>query len=157
MTPRKVFVICLFLLFSLVSFSQSKSRHFVFDYSFTVRNTDPGKPLAVWFPVPQSDDFQKITIISKSGDLPLEETRESEYGNRMFYAHTGKADKAEYHFSVKYDVVRYEHLAAVSVRTQAPAWQLKRFLQADKLVPITGRPAEIAAQQARPGMTDLEK
>jgi len=156
MTPRKVFVLCLFLLFSLVSFSQSKSRHFVFDYSFTVRNTDPGKPLAVWFPVPQSDDFQKITIISKSGDLPLEETRESEYGNRMFYAHTDKADKAEYHFSVKYDVVRYEHLAAVAARSQAPQKELKRFLQPDKLVPITGRPADIASQQVKPGMSEVE-
>src|SRR5215813_57638 len=156
MTPRKVFVLCLFLLFSLVSFSQSKSRHFVFGYSFTVRNTAPGKPLAVWFPVPQSDDFQKITIISKSGDLPLEETRESEYGNRMFYAHTDKADKAEYHFSVKYDVVRYEHLAAVAARSQAPQKELKRFLQPHKLVTITGRPADIASQQVKPGMSEVE-
>ena len=157
MTLRKFCVLSFFLLASLISPAQSKSRHFVFDYSFTVRNTDAGKPLSVWFPVAQSDDFQKITILSKSGDLPLEERREPEYGNRMFYAHTEKADKGEYHFSVKYDVVRYEHLAAVSVRTQAPSRELKRFLQADKLVPITGRPAEIAAQQVRLGMTDLEK
>src|SRR5215471_10853573 len=147
MTLRKFFSLSFFLLANLISFAQSKSRHFVFDYSYTVRNTDAGKPLSVWFPVAQSDDFQKITILSKSGDLPLEERREPEYGNRMFYAHTEKADKGEYHFSVKYDVVRYEHLAAVSVRTQAPSRELKRFLLADKLVPITGRPAEIATQQ----------
>src|SRR5215475_8192146 len=156
MTPRKIFVLCLFLLFSLVSFSQSKSRHFVFDYSFTVRNTDPGKPLAVWFPVPQSDEFQKITIISKSSDLPLQETRESEYGNRMFYAHTEKADKTEYHFSVKYDVVRYEHLAAVSASGHVSQKDLQRFLAPDKLVPITGRPAEIAAEQVKAGMSDMD-
>ena len=157
MTLRKFFSLSFLLLASLISFAQSKSRHFVFDYSFTVRNTDPGKPLAVWFPIPQSDEFQKITILSKSGDLPLEEAREPEYGNRMFYAHTEKADRAEYHFSVKYDVVRYEHLAAVSARTPASPKELKRFLLPDKLVPDTGRPAEIAAQQVRPGMSDLEK
>src|SRR5215470_4512723 len=156
MIPRKIFVVCLFLLFSLVSFGQSKSRHFVFDYSFTVRNTDAGKPLSVWFPVAQSDDFQKITILSKSGDLPLEETREPEYGNRMFYAHTDKADKPEYHFSVKYDVVRYEHLAALAARSQASQKELKRFLQPDKLVPISGRPADIASQQVKPGMSEVE-
>lgn len=157
MIPRKVSAFAFFLLLSLAAFGQSKSRHFVFDYSFTVRNTDPGKPLAVWFPIPQSDAFQKITIVSKSGDLSLEETREPEYGNRMFYAHTGKADKAEYHFSVKYDVVRYEHLAAVSAPSQAPQRELKRFLQPDKLVPIAGRPAEIAAAQVKPGMTQVQE
>ena len=156
MTLGKNIVLFLFLLFSLVSFGQSKSRHFVFDYSFTVRNTDPGKPLAVWFPVPQSDEFQKITIISKSSDLPLKETRESEYGNRMFYAHTDKADKAEYHFSVKYDVVRYEHLATVAARTHVSHKELKRFLQPDKLVPIIGRPAEIASLQVKPRMSEVE-
>src|SRR5215471_10377425 len=156
MTLRKFFSLSFFLLANLISFAQSKSRHFVFDYSYTVRNTDAGKPLSVWFPVAQSDDFQKITIISKTGDLPLEERREPEYGNRMFYAHTDKADKAEYHFTVKYDVVRYEHLAAAA-RSRASAKELHRLLQPDKLVPISGRPAEIAAQQVKPGESDLQK
>lgn len=154
---RKISAVSLFLLFSVFALAQTKSRHFEFDYNFTVRNTDPGKPLSVWFPIAQSDEFQKVAIISRSGDLALEETREPEYGNRMFYAHTDKADKAEYHFSVKYDVVRYEHLAAVAARHQASAGELKRFLQPDKLVPITGRPAEIAAQQIRPGESDMQK
>jgi hypothetical protein len=157
MTLRKVPALSLFLLLTLAAFGQSKSRHFVFDYSFTVRNTGPGKPLAVWFPIPQSDDFQKVSIISKSSDLPLVETREPEYGNRMFYAHTEKADKAEYRFSVKYDVVRYEHRAAVAARSQAPQKELQRFTEPDKLVPVTGRPAEIAAEQVKPGMSRLQE
>jgi transglutaminase-like putative cysteine protease len=154
---RKISAVCFFLLFSVFALAQAKSRHFEFDYNFTVRNTDPGKPLSVWFPIAQSDDFQKITIISQSADLPLQETREPEYGNRMFYAHTDKADKPEYHFSVKYDVVRYEHLAAVSAHAPASPKELQRFLQADKLVPITGRPAELAAAQVKPGETALDK
>jgi transglutaminase-like putative cysteine protease len=157
MLLRKICVLAFLLVLCLPSLGQSKSRRFVFDYSFTVRNTDPGKPLAVWFPMARSDEFQKVTIISKTGDLPLEETSEPEYGNHMFYAHTEKADKSEYHFSVKYDVVRYEHLAAVSVRSQAPEKELKRFLQPDKLVPISGRPAKIAGEQIRPGMSELQE
>src|SRR5258708_36392355 len=111
--PRRISVVSLFLLFGLCAFSQSKSRHFELDYSFTVRITDPGKPLDVWFPIAQSDQFQQGKIVSKSGDLPVKETSEGEYGNKMFYAHTGKADQAEYHFIVQYDVVPLEHLAAV--------------------------------------------
>ena len=158
MPLRKVSSAVLFLLFSLVSLAQTpQSRHFVFDYNFTVRNTDPGKPLQVWFPEAQSDQFQQVKILSKSGDLPLQETREPQYGNRMFYAHTDKADKAEYRFSVKYDVVRYEHLAAVASHDHPSAKTLQQFLTADKLVPVTGLPAEIASKQVKPGMPDMEK
>jgi len=107
-TPRQALSLSFLLLFAFASFAQApKSRHFVFDYNFTVRNAESGKPLQVWFPIAQSDQYQQVKIIAKTGDLPLQETRESEYGNRMFYAHTDKAVKAEYHFSVKYDVVRY--------------------------------------------------
>jgi transglutaminase-like putative cysteine protease len=154
---RKISAVSLFLLATFCAFAQSKSRHFELDYSFTVRVTDPGKPLDVWFPIAQSDQFQQVKIISRSSDLPLKESTEPEYGNKMFYAHTDKATEAEYHFSVKYDVVRLEHLAAVSAQKQVPAKQLARFLQPDKLVPITGKPAELAAEQVKPGMTDLEK
>jgi transglutaminase-like putative cysteine protease len=153
---RRISGVLLPLLFSLSAPAQ-KSRHFQLDYSFTVRVTDPGKPLDVWFPVAQSDEFQQVKVLSKSGDLPLHETTEPEYGNKMFYAHADKAGQPEYHFSVKYDVVRLEHLAAVSTANPVRAEQLARFLQADRLVPVTGRPAELAAQHVRPGMSDLEK
>ena len=154
---RRICAPALFLLLSFSAVAQSKSRHFELDYSFTVRITDPGKPLDIWFPIAHSDTYQQIRLTSKTGDLPLQETVEPEYGNRMFYAHADKADRLEYHFSVKYDVVRLEHLAAAFNQKQASGSELARFLQPDKLVPITGKPAELAAQQARPGMSDLEK
>jgi transglutaminase-like putative cysteine protease len=152
---RRISAVSLLLLSGVCAFAQ-KSRHFELDYSFTVRITDPGKPLDVWFPVAQSDEFQQVKIISSGGDLPLQQTTEPEYGNKMFYAHADSATNPEYHFSVKYDVVRLEHLAAVSVRKPASKQELARFLQPDKLVPITGKPAELAAQQVRLGMSDLQ-
>ena len=153
---RRISLVSLFLLVSLFALSQ-ESRHFTFDYSFTVRVTDPGKPLDIWLPLAQSDQFQQVQVVSKSGDLPLKQTRESEYRNQMLYAHTGKADKAEYHFSVKYDVVRREHLMNVFGPAPASVASLQRFLQADKLVPIGGLPAEIAAKQVQPGMSELQR
>jgi transglutaminase-like putative cysteine protease len=155
-TLRRFSAVSLLLLCAVCAFAQ-KSRHFELNYSFTVRITDPGQPLDIWFPVAQSDQFQQVKILSKSGDLSLKETTEPEYGNKMFYAHTDKATQPEYHFSVKYDVVRLEHLAAVSLKKPASDKNLNRFLQPDKLVPITGKPAELAAAQVRPGMSDLEK
>jgi len=155
-TLRRLSAVSLLLLCAVCAFAQ-KSRHFELNYSFTVRITDPGQSLDIWFPVAQSDQFQQVKILSRSGDLTLKETSEPEYGNKMFYAHTDKATQPEYHFSVKYDVVRLEHLAAVSLKKPASVRDLQRFLQADKLVPITGKPAELAAAQVRPGMSDLEK
>jgi hypothetical protein len=154
---RRISAVSFMLLVSLYASAQTKSRHFELNYSFTVRITDPGKPLDIWFPMAQSDPFQQVKVLSKSGDLTLKETTEPEYGNRMFYAHTDKATQPEYHFTIKYDVVRLEHLAAVSVKKPVPDKDLARFLQPDKLVPITGKPAELAAAQVKPGMSDLEK
>src|ERR1051325_11410290 len=154
---RRISAVSLLLFCALCAIAQTKSRHFELNYSFTVRITDPGKPLDVWFPVAQSDQFQQVKVLSKSGDLALKETTEPEYGNKMFYAHTDKATQPEYHFTVKYDVVRLQHLAAVSLKKPASEKDLQRFLQADKLVPITGKPAELAAGQVKPGMSDLEK
>ncbi len=154
---RRTSLVVLSLLFSLCAFAQTKHRHFELNYSFTVRITDPGKPLDIWFPMAQSNEYQQVKVLSKSGDLALKETTEPEYGNKIFYAHTGKADQPEYHFTVKYDVVRMEHLASVSVTKPAPEKELRRFLQADNLVPITGKPAELAMEQVQPGMSDLDK
>lgn len=154
---RRISAVAISLLFTLCALAQGKSRHFELNYSFSVRVTDPGKPLDIWFPIAQSDQFQQVKITFKSGDLPLQETSEPEYGNKMFYAHTDKADRPEYHFTIKYDVVRLEHLAAVSVKKPASEKELARFLQPDKLVPITGKPAKLAAEQVKPGMSDLDK
>jgi len=49
---RKISVVSLFLLASVFSFAQAKSRHFELDYSFTVRITDPGKRSTCGSPSP---------------------------------------------------------------------------------------------------------
>jgi transglutaminase-like putative cysteine protease len=155
---RKLCIILLCFAVPALGLAQSpRARHFVFDYSFTLRITDRGKPLDVWFPMAQSNRYQDVKIVSKTSDLPLEETVEPEYGNRMFHAHTNKAVNSEYRFSIRYEVVRREHLANTANEWPASSEELKRFLQPDRLVPVSGKPAEIASQQVKPGMSDMEK
>lgn len=120
-------------------------RHFTFHYAFTIRNTNPGAPLRVWIPLAHSGEFQSVKIVSQKGDLPLKQTRESEYGNEMLYAESPKADKSEYNFEIVYDVVRRQsapHRAQV-----LRASERQRLLAPDKLVPTTGVPAELAVKQ----------
>jgi transglutaminase-like putative cysteine protease len=158
---RKLCLVPFLVLLTSIAPPQSRqsqrTRHFTFDYTFTVRITDSGKPLDVWLPIAHSDPFQKVKIISVQSDLPLRQTSEAEYGNTIFYGHTERANKAEYHFSIKYDVVRREHVATASPRYVAGRPGLSQFLHPDRLVPVTGKPAEIAAEQVKPGMSDLQK
>ncbi len=160
---RRVSVVVLLSMVCTLSFAQSpRQRHFKFVYAFTIRNPDQGKPLRVWFPMAASDRWQRVRVLSATGDLPLRQTRESEYGDRIFYASTNKAEKSGYRFEVIYDVLRTERIGLRNGRrvgdgAEVSKTKLDRFLEPDRLVPVKGRPAEIAAEQTRGDDTPLGK
>ena len=115
---RRSLLALLLVLSSLPALAQTaltqNERHFNFHYAFTVKNINPGERVRVWIPLAHSDAFQDVKVTSKSGDLPLKQVRQPEYGNEVLYAETSKADKAEYKFSVDYDVMRREHVVLVN-------------------------------------------
>lgn len=138
------------------------SRHFTFHYAFTVKNVPVGERLRIWMPQAQSDAFQDVKIISATGDLALKKTRESRFGNEMFYAEAGKAQAGDLHFEVVYDVVRRErvilgrqipHMAALTLNER----EKKADLMPDKLVPVTGLPAELAVKVTADADTPVKK
>jgi len=144
-------------------------RHFTFTYEFHVNDVPQGQPIRIWAPLASSDAFQTVRVVSMKGDLPLRQTRESEYGDRMVYAETRKATRDRYDFAITYDVVRRERhvdlsraaLTAARANAFLPASRepapARRFLQPDALVPITGQPAQWAAEQTAGKTTDLDK
>jgi transglutaminase-like putative cysteine protease len=156
---RKVCVL-LSLLASNVPAVAQQSRHFTFHYAFTVKNLPPGKKVRIWIPAAQRDPFQDVTVVSAAGDLPLKSTRESKYGNRVYFAEVRSTPKSELHFEIVYDVIRRERIALPAsslVRSAAQSPARREDLLPDALVPISGVPAELAAQVTQ-GKTDpLEK
>ncbi len=160
---RRVFVLACVLLGTIIVFAQApRQRRFKFTYAFTVRSPERGKALKVWFPMAVSDSWQRVRVLLVKGDLPLRRTGEAEYGNRMFYASTTAADKPEYRFEVVYDVIRSERVGLrngvpVGDGPQISHTSLERFLEPDRLVPIAGRPAELAAEQGRSATTAIQK
>jgi len=139
-----------------------ETRHFTFHYGFTVKNVPAGEKLRIWFPMAHSDDYQEVKVISTTGDLPLKKEHESRFGNEMYFAETGKTKESDLHFEVVYDVVRHEHLTLGMERphldlVQLPEKERKELLQPDKLVPVTGRPAELAATVTEGKATELDK
>jgi transglutaminase-like putative cysteine protease len=152
---------------SLPALAQNE-RHFTFHYAFTVKDVSPGERVRVWIPLAHSDAFQNVKVASKGGDLPLQQVHQPEYGNEVLYGETSKAAKGEYKFSVDYDVVRREHVVLVNGRPLtdmrsapaphvSPQSELARFLEPDRLVPVTGIPAQLAAQETKGATTPLEK
>ena len=145
MLRRMLMFAFVFAAIHAVAAETSKSRHFTFHYAFSVRGVEPGKPIQVWLPLAHSDRYQDVRVIATHGDLPLKQMRESEYGNPMLFASAKRAEKTEYKFSIDYDVVRREHLPD-GPKEMAGKKELARFEQPDKLVPVTGLPADLAAK-----------
>ena len=169
---RRSLLALLLVLSSLPALGQpalaQKERHFNFHYTFTVKNVSPGERVRVWIPLAHSDAFQDVKIVSRNGDLPLKQVHQPEYGNEVLYAEAAKAVKGEYKFSVDYDVLRREHVVLVNGKPAADARsararrvsspvELARFLEADRLVPVTGVPAQLAAQETKGATTPLER
>ena len=64
--PRKLWLL---LLLASVSLSVSTgtgagTRHFAFQYGFTVKDVPPGAHIRVWIPAAHSDEFQEVRVIS---------------------------------------------------------------------------------------------
>jgi len=152
-----LFACCL----SVSAFAQP-SRQFTFDYQFSVRGVTPGEKLQVWFPRARTDKFQQVRIVSITGDLPLKKTSDSKFGNSMFYALAPKAAQAEYKFDVEYEVVRQERTTfpgpgAKPKLLRTSAKEAGEFLGPDKLVPVTGRLADLAAEQVKGRTTTMDR
>jgi transglutaminase-like putative cysteine protease len=150
MLRRIAFSFFLFLALHCLASAQA-TRHFTFHYAFTVKDVPAGERVRIWFPTAHSDEYQQVKVVSAKGDLPLKKARESRFGNEIYFAEASKTKAGFLHFEVIYDVVRREHLTLGLVRPRLQNASLDKkdsglYLSADKLVPITGVPADLAAQ-----------
>jgi hypothetical protein len=152
----------LFLIVIATIASAQETRHFTFHYGFTVKDVPAGEKVRIWIPQSHSDAFQTVKVISATGDLPLKKTRESKFGNEMYYAEASKAKQPELHFEVVYDVVRRERLTLGIYSPHLEAAKLsdrerKEYLAPDALVPTTGLPAELAVKVTEGKTMPLDK
>jgi transglutaminase-like putative cysteine protease len=157
--PVSLLILATFLL-SSVSFGQ-ESRHFTFHYAFTVKNLPAGKKVRIWIPAAQTDAYQDVRTVSASGDLPLKKSRESKFGNEIYFAEAETPTKPELHFDVEYDVTRHERVAlntvAPIVNVALAAKERQEDLQPDALVPTTGLPANLAVKVTAGKVQPLDK
>src|SRR5262245_48591757 len=127
-------------------------RHFLFTYSATVKDVPAGaKEAHVWIPLPNEHAAQHARLVDVVAPVKGEETRESKYGNAMLHFRLPKP-AATFTVTASYDVARTEvggsHFRGLGNEPLGDddRKSLALFLQANKLVPVTGRPAEMAGQ-----------
>ena len=159
---RKLCVLSSLLFAFTLSALAQDSRHFTFHYAFSVRNLPAGKSVRIWIPAAETDANQEVKIVSAKGDLPLKTTRESKYGNQLYFAEASSATQPELHFDIEYEVVRHERVTLVGtagkvIPASLAGTERQRDLQPDVLVPTTGLPADLALKVTQGKTQPLDK
>lgn len=130
-----------------------KSRAFLFTYAGALKDLKPGQEAEVWLPVPVSTTEQEVEISSKTLPADGSFSQEKEYGNKALHFKAKAGKDGTIPFEVTYRVTRRE--VKTDVKSNAtlqprPNDKIERFLQADKLVPITGKPLELIKGKTLP-------
>jgi transglutaminase-like putative cysteine protease len=115
-------------------------RTFKFTYSVKIPvPADGSKLLEAWIPVPQSDDLQTVSDLKVEASVPHTVETEPEYGNKMAHVRI-ENPKAEVSLSWSAVIVRAADVG------QGKGAVHPRFTQADKLVPLDGKAAQMATE-----------
>lgn len=129
------------------------ARTFLFTYSGTVKDLKPGQEASVWLPVPQNTPVQDVEVVKETLPAPGKQGTERVYGNKFLFFQAKADEKGEVPFNVLYRVKRMEVVTGgkgtLSVKEDKD--QIIRFLEPDKLVPISGKPLELIKDKKLPG------
>ncbi|HYV34307.1 MAG TPA: transglutaminase domain-containing protein [Gemmataceae bacterium] len=112
-------------------------RGFDFTYAATFKDLPQGKTLNAWLPLPQTTLDQVISISSATIPGKSSIASEPQYGNQMLYFEAIPDAKGQVTVSLTFKIKRSEFRDDYR---QPGAEKIDRFLQADKLVPLEGKP-----------------
>lgn len=115
---------------------KTKTRSFIFTYSFSVKNIpqDAGEIL-VWAPIPDSTPYQQISRLRIKSPYPYYVSKERLYSNRILSVKIQPPMPEEIPLKLTFKVKRTEHVAAfkvsqgTSASPKAPARELRKFLK----------------------------
>ena len=124
-------------------------RKFELTYGATIMDVPAGATVKVWMPVAQTSPQQEVKLTNQSVPADLQINSDT-YGNQIGYFEIKQsADAAEIDFSLQYDVARQQAGLDDSQKT-LESNESERFLNANRLVPKTGKPIELLADKSVP-------
>jgi transglutaminase-like putative cysteine protease len=173
MKPNRVLLLCSLLAFLGLTVAartagefSPPSRTFLFTYQVNLKEIpSDAQRLRIWIPRAVSDAHQTVILHRVKGLVPLRETREAVFGNRMFYAEMPRPTSGAAEFSMEYQVTRREYsrgdFASLAQGgdhglPRAPK-DTARFLGPDRLVPVDGKMKELADENTRGEQSTVEK
>jgi hypothetical protein len=125
--------------------SAVRSRTFRFHYRASVDGLPVGARVRAWLPLPQSNDHQKVQMISQK--LPTEGrmATEPKYGNTILYSESNSSSADSLRYSVSFQIRRQEvrALDESGGPVELTAKQRQRFLSANTRVPLKGRQLDL--------------
>ena len=127
--------------------ASAAGRTFDFTYSASVTGIPTDKATQVWEPIPPSNADQAVTKLKE--DLPASASVGVDpiYNNQIMHLVALPRPDGSLHLSVTYRVLRHEVGEVSSLATPDD----HRFRQADRLVPIGGKPQALLAGKTLPG------
>ncbi len=134
------------LLLALVAFAAPPgARTFTFTYEAEVTGLPAGQTARIWVPVPPSDAEQTVEVLDQTAPGTSKVTRETEYGNQIWYVEATPDANGTVKLSARYKVMR---LPAAAGKADVP--DVERLLKPDRLVPINGKPLTLIADRKLP-------
>ncbi len=140
-----------------------RTRTFELTYTATITGVPRGtKNLEVWLPYPKSDKNQEIFDIQIDCPANAVVYTEPVYDNSILHASINNPKAPPYDIQLKFKVQRREYLRKDFSKAEGQGIgsfdpEVKKFLTAETLVPITDEIREWAREVTRGKKTDLDK
>ena len=138
--------------------SQPRARAFEATYTATLSDIPSGaSAMTVWIPLPVSRGGQEITEVEIDSPYQWHRGEESTFGDAYAYATIPRPADGTFKVAVHFKGVRREVTTARLAETTASRGELKRALQADRLVTLSPRIRKLAAEITAGKETPIDK
>ena len=116
-------------------------------YTATIKDVPAGvKQLKVWVPIPTNRGWQKVSEVQMSSPYVWIHKTDPDFGNRYAYTTIDNPPAGDVTVRVRFKASRVEAQLAAPAEKIASRSQLKRALKSDKLVTLSPRIRQLAAQ-----------
>lgn len=138
-----------------VAASSLKERSFTFTYQAVVKDIPAkAKTVDIWVPFPTSDAHQTVRAVRIDAPASIQITREPVHGNQSVYLRVSNPRAQQIPITVSAEVTRREN---AGVEQKLTAEERKQYLQADALVPLSGRIRELGVEVTKGKRGDAAK
>ena len=147
--------------FAQSSPEQARSRRFRFDYRFEVLDLPIGKRLRAWVPKPKDGPNQRVRSLGYDFKSNSSHAELIDCGRFVCHAtvtqppsgRDGKTNQPRLSYEASYEITREEHLTPRANRksnSELTKGEASKYLSANRLVPISGRPLELLGTRKLP-------